>query len=188
MSKFIQSRYEEAVLELRSIPFTYTNYTDDYRGWTLSTRVLLHSKHYDIINSLYAFFQYEGYDNWKYDDFFDHIKRVAFEKNWRGVYMYGMYDFVHPDKKSRWFRHTNYYRHKRSYQRKPDHQKKEKCEPRWSDSKKPWKREYHNRNWKKHAKKTSNRELRNETRRKMFNEDYDSLPCHINKTHWWDYW
>ncbi len=193
MSKFIQSRYEEAVLELRSVPFALTNdYSDPNNRsgyWSSTPRIRLDPKHYDTINSLYAFFQYHGYDNWDYSDFFGHMKRVAFEKNYRGGWMYQMFDFVHPakEKRSRWWRPAYYYRHKRSYQRKPEHQKKEKAEPRWSDSKKPWRKEKHRSGWKQHAKKTTTRGLRIETKKKMVDEDYDNVPSD-KKCHWYDYY
>jgi hypothetical protein len=193
MSKFIQSHYEAAILELRSIPFEYTNNyygPEERKTWYCSTpRILLAPKHYDIINSLYSFFQYHGYNNWGYKDFFDHMKKIAFERNWKNTgYMYQPFDFVHGEKKSRWFRHTDYYRHKRSYQRKDHHQKKEKKGPRWSDKKRSWKKEHHQSGWKKCMKDTTIRSIRAETKKRMATESYDDLITHHKKHHWYDYW
>ena len=189
MSKFIQQRYEESILELRSIPFTYTNYLDGYRGWSTSTRILLSTRHYDVLNSLHYFFMFNGYTGWEETDFREHMKKIAFEKNWRGGQSYKPFDFVHESEKSRWPSRTQYhYRHKRSYIHNPNTKKKEKREPRWSDRKKSWKKEHNQSGWKKCMKDTSNRSMRIETRKKIAIEEYDSIPNKHKKFYDYDYW
>lgn len=180
MSKFIQQRYEEAILDLRSIPLD--NYYVQWPSGTYHTRQRLNTKHHDILNSLYHFLS-EWYI-WDKDVFYEHMRHRAFEPSrW-----YHMRDFAHPERKNRWPKHTNYYRHKRSYQRRDTHLKKEPREPRWSDSKKSWRKERHRSGWKQHAKKTTTRYIRGEVKKCMFNEDYEKIPTDYKKYHWYDYY